>query len=61
MKTTKTETQRLQEIADNKFGEGTITIVFESFVGFYAQFVEGSTFLGNSREAERKIRNNSFE
>ena len=55
MKTTKTETRRLQEMADNKFGQGTITIEFERFVGFYALFDAGATFLGNSREAEQKM------
>jgi len=42
-------------MADNKFGQGTITIVFERFVGFYALFDAGATFLGNSREAEQKM------
>ena len=60
----KTETQKLQKIADEKFGKGEITIVFERFAGFYAQFSHdygcGSAFLGNSIQAERKLNARNF-
>ena len=52
----KTETQKLQKIADEKFGKGEVTIVFERFTGFYAQHRDGySAFLGNSIEAAKKL------
>lgn len=60
----KTEAQKLQKIADEKFGKGEITIVFERFTGFYAQFSHesggGSAFLGNSIQAEKKLNARNF-
>ena len=60
----KTNTQKLQKIADEQFGDGEITIVFERFTGFYAQFSHesggGGAFLGNSIQAERKLKARNF-
>jgi hypothetical protein len=64
--TTMTDTQKLQKLANEKFGmneerrEPEVTIVFERFVGFYAQFEQGSAFLGNSVQAEQKIKARNF-
>jgi len=55
-----TATQKLQKIADEKFGQdewgkSEVAITFQRFTGFFAQHRDDSIFLGNSLQAERKL------
>lgn len=58
------ETQKLQQLANQKFGENFLRIEFQRFTGFYAYpgtgcpeeaRIEGCTFLGDKYRAKEKL------